>query len=66
MKGKVSKSFKSVPLGKANIIKKGADITIVAMSYMVIEAIHAAEFLEKHNVLLIIIMICSNMTIHNT
>ena len=50
MKGKVSKSFKSVPLGKANIIKKGADITIVAMSYMVIEAIHAAEFLEKHNV----------------
>ena len=50
LKGEVSKEYKPIPIGKANIIKKGSDITIVAMSYMVIEAIHAAEFLQKNGV----------------
>lgn len=50
LKGEVSKSYKSIPLGKANIVKKGSDISIVAMSYMVIEAIHAAEFLEENGI----------------
>ncbi|MCB1192959.1 MAG: alpha-ketoacid dehydrogenase subunit beta [Leptospiraceae bacterium] len=35
------------PLGKARVIRKGSDVTIVSMSYMTIEAIHAAEVLEK-------------------
>mgnify|MGYP001326339873 FL=1 len=47
IKGEVSKDFKSIPLGKANIVEQGKDLTIVAMSYMVIEAIHAAKFLNK-------------------
>ena len=50
MKGDVSKAYKSIPLGKANILRKGNDITLVAMSYMLIEAIHAADFLESHNI----------------
>lgn len=50
LKGEVSKSYKPIPLGKANIIRKGSDISIVAMSYMVIEAIHAAEFLEENGI----------------
>jgi len=50
LKGEVSREYKPIPIGKANIIKKGTDITIVAMSFMVIEAIHAAEFLFKSNI----------------
>lgn len=50
MKGKVVKDYLSIPLGKASVIKKGNSITIVAMSYMVIEAIHASDFLEKYDI----------------
>jgi acetoin:2,6-dichlorophenolindophenol oxidoreductase subunit beta len=39
-----------VPLGKAKIIKSGKDITLVAMSYMSIEAIHASDYLEKQGI----------------
>ncbi|MDB4138862.1 transketolase C-terminal domain-containing protein [Methylophilaceae bacterium] len=39
-----------VPLGKAKIVKSGKDITLVAMSYMSIEAIHAADYLEKQGI----------------
>jgi pyruvate/2-oxoglutarate/acetoin dehydrogenase E1 component len=35
------------PIGKANILRAGRDVTIVAASYMVVEAIRAAEALEK-------------------
>ena len=40
-----------VPLGKAKIIKSGKDITLVSMSYMTIEAIHASDYLEKQGIL---------------
>lgn len=39
-----------VEIGKAEILKEGKDITIVSMSYMSIEAIHAAKELEKYNI----------------
>jgi pyruvate/2-oxoglutarate/acetoin dehydrogenase E1 component len=39
-----------VPLGKAKIVKPGKDITLVAMSYMVIEALYASDYLEKQGV----------------
>ena len=32
-----------VPLGKARILREGRDVSIVAVSYMVIEALHAVE-----------------------
>jgi pyruvate/2-oxoglutarate/acetoin dehydrogenase E1 component len=49
-KGNVPYGFYSKPLGRARIAKKGTDITIVSMSYMTIEAIHAAEYLEAQGV----------------
>lgn len=39
-----------VPLSKCEVLKNGTDITIVAMSYMSIEAIHAAKELKKYNI----------------
>ena len=39
-----------VPLGKAKIAKSGKDITLVAMSYLSIEAIHASDYLEKQGI----------------
>jgi pyruvate dehydrogenase E1 component beta subunit len=39
-----------VPIGKGIIKKQGKDITVVAISYMVKEAIEAAEILEKQGI----------------
>ena len=37
-------------LGKAEILKKGKDITIVSCSYMTIEVLRISEFLKKNNI----------------
>ena len=39
-----------IPLGKAKILRHGKDITLVSMSYMTIEAIHAADYLATQGV----------------
>lgn len=39
-----------IPLGKANHLKKGDAITLVSVSYMTIEALHAAEVLEQQGI----------------
>ncbi len=39
-----------VPLGKGDIKRSGSDVTIVAFSYMVIEALKAAEILQKEGI----------------
>lgn len=39
-----------IPLGKGQILKAGKDITIVATSYAVVEAVKAAEVLEKRGI----------------
>lgn len=39
-----------VEIGKAEILKEGSDITIVSMSYMNIEALHAIKELEKYDI----------------
>jgi len=39
-----------IPIGKANRIKKGTDISIVSFSYMTIEALHAIKILEKEGI----------------
>jgi len=46
----VPKGVYRVPIGKANIIKEGNDLTIVCMSYMTIEAIRASKILATHNI----------------
>lgn len=39
-----------IALGEAKIIHPGKDITLVAMSYMTVEAIRAAEYLENQGI----------------
>lgn len=50
IKGDVPEKFYRIPLGKAEIKKKGKDITIVAVSQMVIEAEKAASLLLKQGI----------------
>jgi len=45
--GDVPEGYYTVPIGKARVAKEGKDITIVATSHMVIEALHAANLLEQ-------------------
>ena len=48
--GEVPKKEYRIPLQKAKIIKKGSKITIIALSYMTIEALKAINFLKKNNI----------------
>jgi pyruvate dehydrogenase E1 component beta subunit len=48
--GEVPEELYSVPIGKGAIRREGADVTVVATSYMVSEAVKAAESLEKEGV----------------
>ena len=38
------------PLGKAKLLHKGNDISIVSMSYMTVEALHAVTYIESHGI----------------
>ncbi len=48
--GKVPDTLYSIPFGIGTVRKKGSDVTIVAISYMVIEALKAAQKLESENI----------------
>lgn len=48
--GAVPKDFYTVPIGRARVAKKGTDVTIVASSYMTVEAMRAAQALEGFDV----------------
>jgi acetoin:2,6-dichlorophenolindophenol oxidoreductase subunit beta len=49
--GKISSKIKKKIIGKSKIVKTGKQITIVAMSYLVIEAIKASKYLRSvHNI----------------
>jgi len=50
MEGPVTEAFEATPLGKANVIRAGADITIVGTSLMAYQALDAADELAKHGV----------------
>jgi len=39
-----------IPLGKARNLREGCDVSIVSLSYMTIEALHACEFLEEKGI----------------
>ena len=39
-----------VPLGEPNVLRSGRDITVVATSWMNVEALKAAEVMQKHGV----------------
>jgi len=48
--GNIPKELEMIEIGNANLLKSGQDITIISMSYMTIEAIHAQSFLEKNGI----------------
>ena len=48
-KGDVPDGDYRIPLGEARIIKPGSDVTVVAMSYMNIEALRAINYLDQKN-----------------
>lgn len=39
-----------VPIGKANYLREGKDLSVVAMSYMTVEAIHAIDLLSYNGI----------------
>lgn len=48
--GNVPESLYAIPFGKGVIRRSGSDVTIVAVSYMVVEALKAAEKLQAENI----------------
>lgn len=48
--GEVPKHIYRVPIGTAKVVRSGSKVTIVAMSYMTIEAIHAADYLKGYGI----------------
>jgi pyruvate/2-oxoglutarate/acetoin dehydrogenase E1 component len=48
--GDVPEAPVAVPFGKAAVVRKGSDLTIVATSYMSYEAVHAADELAKNGI----------------
>ena len=50
LKGEVPDGDVRTPIGVAKLLREGADVTIVSMSYMTVEALHALDFLEAHGV----------------
>jgi pyruvate/2-oxoglutarate/acetoin dehydrogenase E1 component len=50
LRGEVPEGDVRVPLGKANRLRDGNDLTVVSMSYMTIEALHAVDHLREQGV----------------
>lgn len=59
IEGKVPEGYYTTPIGKAKILRKGNNVTIVAASYMVQEALKAAEKLSNEGVSCEVIDVCS-------
>lgn len=50
MRGAVPEGDTRIPLGSARTVRSGDDVTVVAMSYMTIEAIHAVDYLSDKGI----------------
>jgi 2-oxoisovalerate dehydrogenase E1 component len=50
LKGPVPDGEHLVPFGQASVVRQGKDLTIVGISYPVIEALNAANLLEKEGI----------------
>lgn len=48
--GYVPEEMYRVPLGRPKVVREGDDVTIATISYMTLEAIRAAEILEKEGI----------------
>ena len=50
VKGPVPEELYAIPMGQANIVREGADITVIAIGRMVVEATKAAKTLEAEGI----------------
>ena len=50
MEGEVPEESYSVPPGKGMVRKKGGDVTLVTSSFMAVESLKAAEYLEREGI----------------
>ncbi|MGI9135515.1 MAG: alpha-ketoacid dehydrogenase subunit beta [Candidatus Nanopelagicales bacterium] len=50
VKGPVPEELYAIPMGQANIVREGADITVIAIGRMVVEAAKAAATLEAEGI----------------
>ena len=50
LEGHVPKGDYRVKIGKGKLVNEGKDVTIVSLSYMTIEALHAIEVLKKEGI----------------
>ncbi|PKL35238.1 MAG: alpha-ketoacid dehydrogenase subunit beta [Spirochaetae bacterium HGW-Spirochaetae-1] len=50
IEGDVPEDDYRIPIGKAALMKKGKDLTIISISYMTIEALHVTDLLEKNGI----------------
>jgi len=48
--GEVPEKSYSLPIGKAKIVRKGKDVTLISASHMTLEALQAAELLSKSQI----------------
>jgi acetoin:2,6-dichlorophenolindophenol oxidoreductase subunit beta len=46
--GEVPEASFTIPIGKGRVVKEGKELTIVATSWMNVEALHAAKILKRH------------------
>lgn len=50
VQGEVPEGDYRVSIGKSRLMSQGDDLTIVSMSYMTIEALHAIDYLKTHGI----------------
>ena len=50
VKGPVPEELYAIPMGQANVVREGADITVIAIGRMVVEAAKAAATLEAEGI----------------
>lgn len=50
LRGEVPDGDCRIPIGKARCLREGDDLTVVAMSYMTIEAVHAVDHIREQGV----------------
>lgn len=50
LEGDVPEEIYSVPIGKGIVRKRGKDVTLVSVSYMVVESLRAAEAVERDGI----------------
>jgi len=50
MKGEVPAGDTRTPIGQAQLLRQGGDLTMVAMSYMTVEALHAVDHLAAQGI----------------